>query len=217
MLIDNSICYNMPMIRGDTTEELEHLEEIAKSLGRLLVKAQTLPLTVDDISSWKQELDTLVLDTDQLDLHAKLMASSNAFDVLTPDNCSDYLRYYMKLIIDMREQLYHLKSINRSAQSRHQPMKLGDYELLVGGRILFRNKEITFGGKLREVLVAFLLNDEHVLTTAEIARIWGDDNVATVSRHKCKLDDALVPYYGDGHKHVNRVRTNPTAYKLDIG
>lgn len=203
------------MIRGDTTEELEHLEEIAKSLGRLSVKAQTLPLTVDDISSWKQELDTLVLGTDQLDLHARLIAG-NTFGELTPDNCGDYLRHYIRLIVGMREQLYHLKSINRSAQSRHQPTKLGDYELLAGGRILFRNKEITFGGKLREVLVAFLLNDEHVLTMVEIARIWGDDNVATVSRHKCKLDEALAPYYGDGHKHVNRVRTNPTAYRLDI-
>ncbi len=203
------------MIRGDTTEELEHLEEIAKSLGRLSVKAQTLPLTVDDISSWKQELDTLVLGTDQLDLHARLIAG-NTFGELTPDNCGDYLRHYIGLIVDMRGQLYHLKSINRSAQSRHQPTKLGDYELLVGGRILFRDKEIAFGGKLREVLVAFLLNDEHVLTMVEIARIWGDDNVATVSRHKCKLDEALAPYYGDGHKHVNRVRTNPTAYRLDI-
>ncbi len=203
------------MIRGDTTEELEHLEEIAKSLGRLLVKAQTLPLTVDDISSWRRELDTLVLNTDQLDLHARLMAG-NTFDVLTPDNCGDYLRHYIGIIVDMREQLYHLKSINRSAQSRHQPMKLGDYELLLGGRILFRNKEIAFGGKLREVLVAFLLNDEHVLTMVEIARIWGDDNVATVSKHKCKLDEALAPYYGDGHKHVNKVRTNPTIYRLDI-
>lgn len=204
------------MIRGDTIEELGHLEEIARSLGKLMVEAQTLPLAVDDISSWKQELDMLVLGTDQLDLHARLVAG-NTFGELTPDNCGDYLRHYMGLIVSMRDQLYYLKSINRSAQPRRQSMKFGNYELLPGGRILFRNKEIVFGGKLREVLVAFLINnDEHTLTTTEIARIWGDDNVTTVSRHKCKLDEALALYYGDGHKHINRVRTNPTIYKLDI-
>ena len=56
------------MIRGDITEELEYLEGIATSLGELMIKAQSLPLTVDDISSWKQELYTLVLGTDQLEI-----------------------------------------------------------------------------------------------------------------------------------------------------
>ncbi len=204
------------MIRGDITEELEYLEGIATSLGELMIKAQSLPLTVDDISSWKQELYTLVLGTDQLDLHARLMAG-NTFGDLAPDNCGDYLRHYIGLIVSMREQLYHLKSINRSAQSRQQGLEFGNYRILVGGGILFRNKEITFGGKLKAILVAFLVgNDEHILMAVEIAREWGDNNTAAVSRHKCKLDEALAPYYGDGHKHVNRVRTNPTAYKLDI-
>jgi len=205
------------MIWGNITEELEYLEEIATNLGQLMIKAQSLPLTVDNVSSWKQELETLVLGTDQLDLHTILLANKNALGELTKDNCVEQLRRYTRVIDDMRGNLYRLKAVNRSAQSGQREVVIGSYRLLSGGRILFRDSEIAFGGKLKAILVAFLTNNaEFVLTASEIADIWGDCNAATVSRHKSKLEEALAPYYGDRHKHINRVQMNPLTYKLDV-
>lgn len=193
------------------------METVAIGLGRLMIKAQSLPLNVDAVTSWKQELDTLVLGTDQLDLHAILLANNSTFGTLTSENCEDCLKHYTDLIDCMRQQLYRLKAVNRSILAKRQSLRLGDYEVLLSERVLFRGKEITFGGKLRRILMAFLVdNDEHTLTAAKITKIWGDDNIAAAPRHRDKLEKALAPYYGDGHKHINRIQTNPTTYKLDI-
>lgn len=205
------------MVRSSIAEEIEHLERIAFSLGHLRNASLSLPLTVNDISSWIQKLETLVLNTDQLDLQAIFLANKDKLGTLTEDNCKEQLECYTGLINQMRSRLYELKAINRSAQSGQREAAAGSYRLLPGGRILFRDNEIAFGGKLKAILVAFLANNtEHTLTAAEIADIWGDGNVAAVPRHRSRLEEKLAPYYGDRHKHVNRVQTSPLTYKLDI-
>ena len=205
------------MVRGSIAEEIEYLERIAFSLGRLRNESLSLSPNVDEVSSWIQELETIVLDTDQLDLHAILLANRNTLGTLTEDNCKEQLKCYAGLIDQMRSRLYELKAVNRSAQSGQHEIVVGSYRLLPGGRILFRDSEMAFGGKRKDVLIAFLTrNTEHMLTAEEIADIWGDDDTVAVPRHKDKLEEALVPYYGDRRKHVNRVQTSPLTYKLDI-
>lgn len=205
------------MVRGNIAEEIEHLERIAFSLGGLKNESLSLLPTIENVSSWIRDLETLVLSTDQLDLHAIFLANRDTFGALTEDNCKDQLEHYARLIDQMRSRLYELKAINRSAQSGQREVVVGSYRLSPGGRILFRDSEIAFGGRLKAILVAFLTkNTEHILTAEEIAGIWEDDNVVAVPRHRDKLEKALAPYYGDRRKHVNRVQTSPLTYRLDI-
>lgn len=205
------------MVRGSISEEIEHLEEIAVELGQLRNESLSFSPTVDSVSSWVHDLETLVLNSDQLDLHAIFIAGRNALGILTEDNCVSQLEHYTGFIDQMRDRLYQLKAINRSAQSGQHEVVVGSYRLLPGGRILFRDSEIAFGGKLKAILVAFLTrNTEYTLIAAEIADIWGDDDAVAVPRHRDKLEKALAPYYGDRHKHVKRVQTDPLTYRLDI-
>lgn len=122
------------MIRSSIQEELAYLREIAIGLGKLKIKAQSLPLLVDDVVAWKKELDTLVLETDQLDLHATLLANEKVLKTPTPETCKQYLDHYIGVIDQMRSQLYQLKAINRRESSCRHEVVIGNYTLFPEGR-----------------------------------------------------------------------------------
>lgn len=205
------------MVRETTSDELEHLEKIAIRLGEFKIQAVHLPLNKGCISGWVAELRDFVMKTDQMEL--RFIFSDNDILALDQDSEEVYranIRHYLDIIDEMREYLYSLKALNRNSRKPPQEVAIGDYCRYLNGRIIFRNQEITFTGKLRDLLVAFLDDKDCTLPADRVMEIWGDGNRATVSRHINKLNERLRPLYGDSKVHVRNVGGRPPIYKLDI-
>lgn len=205
------------MTRETVSEELEHLERIAIRLGELKMQAVKLPLNRQSVLKWVGELRTFVMSSDQLEL--QFIFSSNdvvSLEVDSPDVCRANIDHYLVVIDKMREYLYSLKVSNRNGRQLLEEVSVGDYCRYSNGRILFRGKEVSFTGKLRDLLVAFLDSDDHTLSADGVMDVWGDQNRAAIPRHINKLNEKLKPLYGDGKTHIRNTGGRPAVYKLDI-
>lgn len=207
------------MTRETISEELEHLDQIALRLGEFKVLSISLPLDRPSVLEWIESLRKYVAEIDQMDLRY-IFASSDIIsaNLDTPDICKANIGHYLEVIDKMRQHLYSLKVSNRNGRRILEKVTVGDYCRFSSGRITFRNQEITFGGKLKEVLAAFLENDSesNTLSAEKIANIWGDDNKTSVPRHIEKLNSHLRPYYSDGKSHIRSTSRRPLVYRIDI-
>lgn len=195
---------------------MDYLEKLALGLGRLMLEAPVIMPTREAIVSWKHKLEKLVLDSDQLDLHATLKASNESAPAFKSEAYVPYVEHYTDAIECMRQQLYQWKAINRAAYVKKTEDRVGDYRIVRGGPIFFHDKEIAFGGKLKALLIRLIVNNDHTISAKEVAEVWGDGNLAKATRHINDLNNALKGYYGDGRMHISRIATSPVVYSLDI-
>lgn len=211
-------CYNVSMVRETTSDELEHLEEIAIKLGEYKIRAVHLPLNRNSVLQWIGELRDFIMETDQMDLRFFFSRA----DTVSLDQGSTNVAYqaniqhYVDIIDEMRGYLYKLKALNRNSRKLPLEVTVGDYRRYLDGEITFRNQEITFTGKLRSLLVTFLEDEDCSLSADKVMEVWGDENRATVPRHINKLNEKLKPLYGDSKIHIRNIGNRPPIYKLDV-